>query len=366
METLALPLDTRHRPSGLEVRAFSSSGCVVIRGAICSVFVGGALLGEYDDDDRERGQRNVLMVTIANSGVHLGRLATAFGIQEEQLRRLRRKAEAGGLAAVLLLRQGANSDVTAKQRAAWCAQFALGMKPKVVFREQPRRGRCAYTTVWREHKRWKEAQGIVLDASSPAEVVSATAAPATDEQQVLWPAATAANEVANAVTEDEGVAVVVPMTAQSIHSSREVQHLGCWILLALAAEMGLHAEARDAFGDKHRDGLRIALDAVMCSLAIRQGCVEGVRRLATPSGPALLRAGRVPSASGVRRLLGRLIAQTGGDVTLDARMAQRLLKTAQTDEGPAVFTSTTTCVRTRGNRSCAKAGACRRSASCPA
>ncbi len=86
METLALPLETPRHPSGLEVRAFSSSGCVVVRGTICSVFVGGTLLGEYDNGDRERGQRNVLMVTVANSGAHLGRLAEAFRISDDYLR----------------------------------------------------------------------------------------------------------------------------------------------------------------------------------------------------------------------------------------------------------------------------------------
>ena len=118
METLALPLETPRHPSGLEVRTFSSSGCIVVRGARCSVFVGGTLLGEYDDEDRDRGQRNVLMVTIANSGAHLGRLAAAFGIGDEYLRRLRRKNEVGGLASVLLLRQGANSEVTQIGRAS--------------------------------------------------------------------------------------------------------------------------------------------------------------------------------------------------------------------------------------------------------
>jgi hypothetical protein len=335
METLALPLEPPRRPSGLEVRAFSSSGCVVVRGAICSVFVGGTLLGEYDDEDRDRGQRNVLMVSIANSGAHLGRLATAFGIGDEYLRRLRRKNEVGGLASVLLLRQGANSEVTSKQRTAWRALFATGMTPKVVWAEQPRRGRLGYTTVLREHKKWQASQVVEMEQPAPSELASVP--PENDDQLALWPTTAAGNEVADAVTEDERGQVVVPMTARPVHSSREVQHLGCWILLALAAEMGLHEEAREAFGGKDRDGLRIALDAVMCALAIRQGCVEGVRRLATPSGPALLRAARVPSASGVRRMLGRLIAQTGGDTTLDARMTQRLLKSARTDDGPAVF-----------------------------
>lgn len=38
--------------------------------------------------------------------MHLGRLARAFGVSEEYLRILRRKAEADGLGAVLLRRTG--------------------------------------------------------------------------------------------------------------------------------------------------------------------------------------------------------------------------------------------------------------------
>ena len=61
METLALPLEMPRQPSGLEVRAFSSSGCVVVRGTICSVFVGGTLLGEYDGrSGTQRRSRTVI------------------------------------------------------------------------------------------------------------------------------------------------------------------------------------------------------------------------------------------------------------------------------------------------------------------
>lgn len=66
-------------------------------------------------------------------------------------------------------------------------------------------------------------------------------------------------------------------------------------------------------------------------------CIEGVRRLATPTGATLLRAERVPTASGVRKVLGRLLAQTDGEAMLEARMTERLLATATSASGPAVF-----------------------------
>jgi hypothetical protein len=76
---------------------------------------------------------------------------------------------------------------------------------------------------------------------------------------------------------------------------------------------------------------------VICALAIGQMCIEGVRRLATPTGATLLRAERVPTASGVRKVLGRLLAQTDGEAMLEARMTERLLATATSASGPAVF-----------------------------
>lgn len=342
MEAHALPLETPSEPTAPEHRWFSPTGSVVIRGARSSVFVGGLLLGEFDDEDRDRGRRNVLAVAVAKSGVHLGRLAAAFGMGEEYLRRLRRKEETGGPAALLLARMGANGTVTEAQRASWHEQFAAGLTPKAVCREQPRRGRHAYSTVWREHRSWLAARSsrdsAVASAVEPSEPTPA------DDQLALWPAA--ATSIAAAVTEpehepteDEGGKTIVPMTARSARSSSAVQHVGTWLMVALAAELGLHEEASRTLvrrtGD--HDAVRIALDAVVCALAIGQRCVEGVRRLATPSGPALLRSERVPSASGVRRLLGRLIADTDGGAALEARMGERFIQAARADDGPAVF-----------------------------
>ena len=139
------------------------------------------------------------------------------------------------------------------------------------------------------------------------------------------------------VTPDEFDDDIVPMTAQPVRGGKVVQHVGAWILLALAGEMGLYEEAQRAFESRHLDGLRIALDAIICALAIRQMCIEGVRRLATPTGATLLRADRVPTASGLRKLLGRLLAQTEGGAVLEARMAERLIATAAKEDGPATF-----------------------------
>ena len=333
MEALTLPVETPASPPPYETRWFSAIGSVVIRGTTSSVFIGDLLLGEFDEQDNDRGRRNVLAVTLAKSGVHLGRLAAAFGIGEEYLRRLRRKEEAEGLGAVLLRGRGQNaSKVSAAQRASWHAQFEAGVKPINVFREQPRRGRLSFPTVWRAFEKWKQDR-----AARPVPPPVAAPTITSDGQLTLWPEITAGEPAEAPATAEEGESAVTPMVAQPVRSGQLVQHVGTWLMLALAKQLGLYEEAQHAFGGRGGDGLRIALDAVVCALAIQQRCVEGVRRLATPTGPTLLRAERVPTASGVRKLFGRLLSRAGSAMALDVRMAERFIAAARADDGPAVF-----------------------------
>lgn len=338
MEALGLALEESPPSTNCEIRWFSTDGAVVIDGAIANVFVGGTLIGTFDEDDDDRGPRNILAVTLAKTNqIHLGRLADAFGIGQEYLRRLRRKEEDGGLGSVLGSRQGKNSaKVTAERRAEWFAMFDAGRMPVDAHREQPRKDRRAYSTVWQVYQQWRRARGRGQHESDEP-IVAPTTPP--DGQLALWSVDADRDDGGRVVTvesapDEDGE--IVPMTAQPVRGGNLVQHAGCWILLALAGELGLYEEAQTAFKGRHPDGLRIALDAVICALAIRQLVVEGVRRLATPSGATLLRAERVPSASGVRKLLGRLLAQTEGGTMLEARMAERFITAARTD-GAAVF-----------------------------
>lgn len=342
MEALALPL--QESPPPYEIRRFSSDGCVVVRGTTSSVFIGGIMIGEFDERDPDRGRRNLAAVALAKSGVlHLGRLAQAFGMTDEYLRQLRRKEEVDGPRALLLSKKGKDSEVTPEQHATWCAMFAAGGRAKDVYRAQPRpkKNWFSYQTVWRVHKKWEQERDTQPNA--PASSTNEPS-PAPDGQLALFASRTENASVGEAehveATPDEGVADIVPMTAEPVRGGAMVQHAGCWILLALANKMGLHEEATRAFESRHADGLRIALDAVICALAIYQRCVEGVRRLATPSGPTLLRAKRVPSASGVRLLLARLLDQVAGaGATFDARITERLVAAAiqRADDGRAVF-----------------------------
>ncbi len=86
--------------------------------------------------------------------------------------------------------------------------------------------------------------------------------------------------------------------AQAVTSSRGMQHAGTWLMIAMLHRLGLYAAAEEASANANaRKTLRIALDAFVCALATGEGCVEGMRRLMTPSGGALLRANRVSSAT---------------------------------------------------------------------
>jgi len=341
MEALDLALPEPPPPPDYELRRFSSDGVVIVRDTIASVYIGGTLIGAFDVDDRDLGPRNVLAVTLAKSEqFHLGRLATAFGITDEQLRRLRRKVESSGLAAVIDSRRGGITKITPELRTAWYAMFDAGRMPIDAHREQPRKHRVVYSTVWRVWDEWRRDRAARRTAEPALEVASIAI-----EGQLALPIVNAARDRDRGVdlgndpvTPDEFADDdQAPMTAQPVRGGKVVQHVGSWILLALAGELGLYEEAQHAFESRHRDGLRIALDAIICALAIRQMCIEGVRRLATPTGATLLRADRVPTASGVRKLLGRLIAQTDGGTMLEERMTARLIATAASDDGPAIF-----------------------------
>ncbi|MBE7449470.1 MAG: hypothetical protein HS111_11405 [Kofleriaceae bacterium] len=125
MEALALFVETPSPSLAAEVRWFSSTGSVVVRGSRSSVFVGGLLLGEFDEEDRDRGRRNVLAVAVAKSrasGSARDRVQDRGGVPATASA----AGEVGGPAALLLPRMGANGTITAAERASWREQFEAG------------------------------------------------------------------------------------------------------------------------------------------------------------------------------------------------------------------------------------------------
>jgi hypothetical protein len=143
-----------------------------------------------------------------------------------------------------------------------------------------------------------------------------------------------------------------------------VQHVGSWMLLGLLNALGVYEVAERCRGDAvSMPSLRLAMDATAIALAIGEECVEGVRRIETPSAGTLLRHAGGVSASWTRRILHAFADE--GSTMFQATMASRLL--ARTADGDAcVVLYITTCGRTRASTSFARDGACRRSALCRA
>lgn len=389
------------------VEWFWRHGCVVERDGVKQVFIGGALIGEFETGDRDRGPRNVLLVTLAKEPtMHFGHLARAFGVGEEYLRRLRRLEEGSGLAAVLKPAMGcAKRDLDENKRRELHKLFRAGWTAAEATRRQRRDKRVSRSTVQRERKRWDTEQQSTAIATPLAAVMAAV----TEEQLDLFPAtsnsttpamggagttdekssgsagsptvadpigaieaatnegapsdekntpeerATAAEvravvvDAVEVATIGEGFSCeerdfneacsdepgsIVPLRSQPVVGGRHVQHVGTWIMSSLAQQDGLHEEVATLGGDG--DSLRIAIDATLASLAIGEGTVEGVRRLATPTAPQLLRAAHTPTESTVRRRLWAFAKDHGA--ALMAQMGRRYVEAARADgDAPAVF-----------------------------
>ena len=341
---------------------FWRHGCVVDRDGVKQVFIGGALMGWFDPRDRDRGQRNVLLVTLAKEPtMHFGHLARAFGVGEEYLRRLRRLEESSGLAAVLKPAKGyAKRDLDAGKRRELRKLFAAGWNAADATRRQRRGKRVSRSTVQRERRRWEAER---QSGAIAAPIVAAVAA-VKNEQLSLF--ATMSGEVAGEIARDASTSTVaanrtestdspassdaeedlasevaaadegstgavVALKSRPVIGGEAVQHVGSWMMLAMAARDGLHDEI--AARADASDSSRIAVDAALIALAIGQRCIEGVRRLQTPTAPQLLRAERAPTASGVRRRLWQVASNHAAAVM--AGMSERYLWAARGDDDTA-------------------------------
>jgi hypothetical protein len=93
-----------------------------------------------------------------------------------------------------------------------------------------------------------------------------------------------------------------------------MQHAGTWLMLAMLAKLGLPtAVSRANSGRLDETSLRVAIDATVIALTLGQSCVEGVRRIATPTSSTLLRATQCPSPDAVRCTIRRLATDGGAN-----------------------------------------------------
>jgi hypothetical protein len=321
---------------------FDARSCVVLgEEGLRRVFVGGRLVGSFGT--KEYAERNVMLIALTEEPTaHLGQVADAFAVSTETLRQLRALAARGGIEAVTRRRRGgsAGRGLTARDRAKLVASFENGATIESAW-EQIRR-RASRATVGRLKKEW-DAHTLALAPAEPVVEI----APQMRLDDVLVAAGASAGEAndeppasseANAPP-TEGDGATLPLRSEPVTSARWVQHVGTWLMLAMVRHLGLYDAAREACADEDtREQLRIALDAFVCALALGEGCVEGVRRLMTPSGHALLRSNRAPSATWVRRVFGAF-ADERSAARLHFAMARRYVREAhaETERDVVVF-----------------------------
>lgn len=352
-QAMALPFPQPIEKPG--TRWFSLRGCVCVEGNVTRVFAGGTLVGEFGP--HECGLRNVLLIGLSSEPtMHLGHLSEAFDMSTEALRQLRRLYETEGLAAVWRRTPGRpkGSKLSASLRKRLEKLFEQGSSISAAHEKAcgTKGRRISRSSVYRARTEWlarqqagaaPEATQAVEPATLPLALVpppveaasaaaqgDAAAAPAGDNDEAGGGAAVhdsgAAPKTAacdngkqpkdtpvtpGSEEEDRGARVRIPIAEPT--SVKWVQHVGAWLMVAMVARYGLHREAEALRkAEVKRGALRIALDATIIALSLGQKCVEGVRRLATSSATALLLATQPPSATWVRRVLGRFSEDTAG------------------------------------------------------
>ena len=318
---------------------FDGRGCVVLGDdGTRQVFVGGRLLGSFGAKDYV--ERGLLLIAVSEAPhAHFGHIAGAFGVSSETVRLLRRLLEREGIAAVARRTRGGSvaKRMTAGDQRKLVAAFEQGKTGKEAW--ETIRRRASRSTVLRLKSEW-EARERPVQAERVAE---APAQMSLMDRPVVE--AECGNEAEGAIsgrTEEspiEGEGASSAVQPQPVTSGRWVQYVGTWLLLGMLERQGLHEASRAACADTRlHDPLRIATDAFVCALAIGEGCVEGVRRVMTASGSALLRANRTPSATWVRRTWGSFAADHGA-TRLHLAMARRYVcqAHAETERDVVVF-----------------------------
>ncbi len=334
-EAVTLPLTDPDREQG--IRWFSAVGSVVRVGDRREVWIGGTLIAAFGPEDV--ATRNTVVVFLSeDSAMHLGRLADAFELSSERIRQLRRDYEREGHDAITRVNPTGRPRVySARDRKKLEAMFEKGV---TIAEALTRIGKGKRTSVTDVRTEWSRRR-----AQSPADAATnVTSAQAVLPLDVAAPVRALSDEFdappapAPASVErrddDRGAA---PERADS------VQHLGTWVLIALAARLGVHAAAEEIAGARARSGreaLRVALDAVIAAFAIGEHTVEGVRRLQTPSAPQLLRASECPPPPSVRAVLSEFAEAHDGLAPIQfqhAMLAKYVAQEAATRGDVAVF-----------------------------
>lgn len=296
--------------------------------------------------------RNALLVQMANEPhVVLEDLARAFELSSEAVRLIRRKAESEGLLAVMLPTPRDTGAIAPEVVERMEKLFEQGKTGAEIIKALG--GRVSQGTVSKYRRRWKArkpqaAEPEPQQQSLTLPTITVAAAPVASERPVpteleLAPEAGEirkpreeseyrSRESAPGTAEAERVGAKRQLEERLPRSRRGVQHAGVWLLTAMAGSLGLfESAAKLQPADGSPQPLRLALDAVLAALGIGEGCVEGVRRLATSSGASLLLASAMPSATWVRRRLGAVAGQAE---QFHGDLSRRLFEAARNEAEP--------------------------------
>ena len=326
-----------------KVRYFAKDCCVDYTDTPVAVYVGGNLIGTFTDE--QLVERDLLIVVVCREPrVRMNRVAEAFGVSTQTIRRIRRKYGRGGVQTIARShRRGRRRRQTQQLEERLFALFDAGASISKAHKQIGEQ--VSRSVVARAHKKWVclRPEPTVHEHGAPVtEVLPGIVVPVSAEE------AAAESQIHPVhVEEDEAATDEIQLEEACTEGGRRVQHLGTWIMLAMVNALGLYPLAerlRDkAECEKRKAGkgfignvtLRVALDAVAIALSIGKRCVEGVRWLATPSGPTLLRRKQVISASWARRVLARFGSETA--IELHWGQATRLANSATEGDERAVF-----------------------------
>lgn len=294
------------RKDEARTRWFCSNGAVRLRDdGVYEVTAGGYLIGTYTRREPER--RNLLLIALAdNPAVELGALARAFGITPERLRQIRKLASEQGVDALMVRHRLGRKPLSAHMKKKISALFDDGLSIDQAYSKVKRS--VSRASVGRVHKEWaakrehraaeqsamqQEPQQQTLFSDQPDDVVVMVREESADRRD--------RSDLRSSVIVAGPTRSLMHLEDALERGGSYVQHVGSWIMLAALHASGLYADAeRFRSDDVDPEQLRIAIDATATTLAIGQRCVEGVRRLATPSMTTLLRSRGKPSASWTR------------------------------------------------------------------
>lgn len=328
-------------PARGRTRYFSPTGCVVEYPDHRAVFVGGSLIGQFTSDDK--AMRNMLIVAAARgAGVHLAKLAEAFGVSVVTARTVRRRFEQGGLPAITKP-GGKPRKLTPKLVERLSKLFEQGLTIDEAYARI--RKRVSRTIVGRAHKLWvdekKARERQAAEQAKPSEQLSLdypTVKKSSERRKRSAKSTPPPEPTSESSNGDGDGAGELGLERAVARGGEYVQHVGAWLLLAMMNASGLYAYAEvlrtvsDKLTPKGKRfitaaALRVAIDAVSIALIAGHSCIEGVRRIATPSAPTLLRHRRAPSANWTRRVLRRF-AKTSADA-LHMALATALVRESE-------------------------------------